>query len=101
MPRLFWQEYKSDTEVNQATAALSKTIPTTALAALSAQRARKRLDAVAVTRREPTELLLRIRQDTPGRGEQAQNSIGIRVRIPLGTAGRNLPLQAAALTGLT
>ena len=100
VPRLFWQEYKSDTEVNQATAASIEDHPDNRVAALSAQRARKRLDAVAVTRREPTELLLRIRQDTPGRGEQAQNSIGIGVRIPLGTAGRNLPLQAAALSEL-
>ena len=60
----------------------------------------KRLDVVAATRRDPPELLLRIRQDTPGRGESAQNSIGVGVRIPLGTASRNQPLQAAALSEL-
>ena len=42
----------------------------------------------------------RIRQDIPGRGESAPNSIGVGVRIPLGTASRNQPLQAAALSEL-
>ncbi|KZT17464.1 metal transporter [Acidovorax sp. GW101-3H11] len=67
---------------------------------MTVERARKRLDVVAATRRDPPELLLRIRQDTPGRGESAQNSIGVGVRIPLGTASRNQPLQAAALSEL-
>ena len=74
--------------------------PDARVAALTVERARKRLDVVAATRRDPPELLLRIRQDTPGRGESAQNSIGVGVRIPLGTASRNQPLQAAALSEL-
>lgn len=74
--------------------------PDARMAALTAERARKRLDVVTATRREPTELLLRVRQDVPGRGESVQNSIGVGIRIPLGTAGRNLPLQAAALSEL-
>ena len=74
--------------------------PDARVAALTVERARKRLDVVAATRRDPPELLLRIRQDTPGRGESAQNSIGVGLRIPLGTASRNQPLQAAALSEL-
>ena len=77
-----------------------ETHPDARVAALTVERARKRLDVVAVTRRDPPELLLRIRQDMPGRGESAQNSIGVGVRIPLGTASRNQPLQAAALSEL-
>lgn len=77
-----------------------ETHPEARVAALTVERARKRADVVATTRREPPELLLRIRQDMPGRGETAQSSIGIGVRIPLGTAGRNQPLQAAALSEL-
>lgn len=70
------------------------------VAALTVERARKRLDVVSTARRDPPELLLRIRRDVPGRGESAQNSIGVGVRIPLGTEGRNQPLQAAALSEL-
>ena len=77
-----------------------ETHPDARVAALTVERARKRLDVVAATRRDPPELLLRIRQDIPGRGESAQNSIGVGVRIPLGTASRNQPLQAAALSEL-
>ena len=77
-----------------------ETHPDARVAALTVERARKRLDVVAATRRDPPELLLRIRQDIPGRGESAQNSIGVGLRIPLGTASRNQPLQAAALSEL-
>ncbi|RYF32134.1 MAG: TolC family protein [Comamonadaceae bacterium] len=77
-----------------------ETHPDARVAALTVERARKRLDVVAATRRDPPELLLRIRQDAPGRGEAAQNSIGVGVRIPLGTASRNQPLEAAALSEL-
>lgn len=87
--------------ISQTTAHFSTDAhPDSRLAALTVERARKRLDVVAVTRRDPPELLLRIRQDVPGRGESAQNSIGVGVRIPLGTEGRNQPLQAAALSEL-
>lgn len=77
-----------------------ETHPDARVAALTVERARKRADLVATTRREPPELLLRIRQDVPGRGESPQNSVGIGMRIPLGTADRNLPLEAAALSEL-
>lgn len=74
--------------------------PDVRLADLTVERARKRLDVVSVSRRDPPELMLRLRQDMPGRAEAAQNSIGIGVRIPLGTDGRNQPLKAVALSEL-
>lgn len=74
--------------------------PEIRLAELNVERLRKRLDLVAANQRDPVELQFRIRQDVSGRGESAQNSIGIGVRVPLGTAARNEPLQAAALSEL-
>ncbi|WP_395058472.1 TolC family protein [Polaromonas sp.] len=74
--------------------------PDVRLAELTVERARKRLDVVSVSRREPPELIFRLRQDVPGRAEPAQNSMGIGVRIPFGTDGRNQPLQAAAQSEL-
>ena len=74
--------------------------PEMQMAELNVERLRKRLDLVAANRRDPIELQFRIRQDVPGRGESAQNSIGVGVRVPLGTAARNEPLQAAALSEL-
>jgi len=84
----------------QATSFTVDAHPDVRMAARNTERARKRLDVVTATRREPPEVLLSIRQDVPGRGESAQNSMGVGVRIPLGTAGRNLPLQTAALSEL-
>ncbi len=74
--------------------------PDVRLAELTVERARKRLDVVHASRREPPEVIFRLRQDMPGRAEAAQNSVGIGVRIPFGTDGRNQPLQAAALSEL-
>ncbi|MES2950124.1 MAG: TolC family protein [Pseudomonadota bacterium] len=74
--------------------------PDARLAQLTVERAHKRLNVVGSSWRDPPELLLRLRQDVPGHGEAAQNSIGIGIRVPLGTDGRNLPLQASALSEL-
>jgi cobalt-zinc-cadmium efflux system outer membrane protein len=74
--------------------------PDVRLAELTVARARKRLDVAGVSRREPPELIFRLRQDMPGGAQAAQNSVGIGVRIPFGTDGRNQPLQAAALSEL-
>ncbi len=74
--------------------------PEARLAALTVERARKRWELQAVTRRDPPELLFRLRQEGQGWGESAQHSIGVGVRISLGTEGRNQPLQAAALSEL-
>lgn len=76
------------------------THPDGRVALLAAARARARLDLVNTSRRDPPEIILRTRQETPGRSDSSLNSIGIGVRIPLGTDSRNLPLQAAALAEL-
>ena len=62
--------------------------------------ARRRLDAVKLDRRAPPELTVRYRHDEPGAGMPAQDSIGLGVRIPLGTADRNLERDATALVEL-
>ena len=71
--------------------------PELRLAAQSVDRARKRLDAVNLSRRDPPELSLKYREESPGYGEAAQRGIGIGLRIPFGTDSRNAPLQAAAI----
>ena len=60
------------------------------------ERARKRVDAVNASRRDPPELSLRYREEAPGLGDATQRGIGIGLKIPLGTDGRNAPLQAVA-----
>ena len=88
------------TETLSATGPDLSSHPDVRLAELTVDRARKRLEVVNVSRREPPEVIFRLRQDMPGRSEVAQNSMGIGVRIPFGTDGRNQPLQAAALSEL-
>lgn len=62
--------------------------------------ARRKLDAVKLDRRDPPELMVRYRHDEPGAGMPAQDSIGFGVRIPLGTADRNLERDATVLAEL-
>jgi cobalt-zinc-cadmium efflux system outer membrane protein len=71
--------------------------PELRLAAQAVERARKRLDSVNLSRRDPPELSVKFREESPGFGEAAQRGIGIGLRIPFGTDSRNAPLQAAAL----
>jgi len=71
--------------------------PELRLAAQGVERARKRLDSVNLSRRDPPELSVKYRAESPGFGEAAQRGIGIGLRIPFGTDSRNAPLQAAAL----
>ena len=72
--------------------------PELALAALAIERARKRLDVVQVSRRDPPELAVKYRRDAPGSGLSEQNTLAVAIRVPFGTADRNLPRQAAALS---
>ena len=79
-----------------ADAALGDTHPALRAARLGVELGRKRLDAVQASSRSAPEFVARLRQDRSARGEPAANSIGVGLRIPLGTDDRNAPLQAAA-----
>jgi outer membrane protein, heavy metal efflux system len=74
--------------------------PELALAALNVDRARSQLDLVRVSRRDPPELMLRLRDETDATGVASQQSIGVAVRVPFGTRDRNVPRQTAASTEL-
>ena len=74
--------------------------PELALAALNIERARSRLDLLRVSRRDPPELMLRLREESAGNGGGGQHSLGVAVRVPFGTADRNVPRQATAMTEL-
>jgi outer membrane protein TolC len=71
--------------------------PEISLATLAVERARENIELVRLSKREPPELIARYRQDAAGNGASAQNMIGIAIRIPFGTDGRNAPMRAAAL----
>lgn len=72
--------------------------PAMRASALNVELARRRLDVAKASRSGSPELIARLRQDVSGRSEPASNSIGIGLRIPFGSADRNEPLLAAALT---
>jgi outer membrane protein TolC len=74
--------------------------PELGLAARNVERARSRLDLARMSSRDPPELMLRLREETGGTGSGAQHSVGVAVRVPFGTADRNVPRQAAALSEL-
>jgi len=70
--------------------------PLLAEAAARAEWARRKLEVAQQSRRSPPELVTRWRQDVGGRGDASANSLGIALRIPLGTDDRAQPLLAAA-----
>lgn len=74
--------------------------PEAALAALAAQGARSRYELVRASRMEAPELALRYRRESAGSGLPSDSSIGLALRIPLGTSDRNLPREKAALAEL-
>lgn len=74
--------------------------PELTLAALNIERARSRLDLLRVSRRDPPEIMLRLREESAADGAGSQHSLGVAVRVPFGTADRNVPRQAAAMTEL-
>ena len=74
--------------------------PELALSALNLERARSRLDLVRASRRDPPELMLRLREEGGATGTGSQRSVGVAVRVPFGTADRNVPRQAAASSEL-
>jgi outer membrane protein TolC len=74
--------------------------PGLASAAQQVELSHRRLDLVAKSGRSAPEIVTRLRQDVGGYGQRSAYSVGVAVRIPLGTADRNAPMEAAALTDL-
>jgi cobalt-zinc-cadmium efflux system outer membrane protein len=70
--------------------------PERRLANQAVERARRRLDVVSRFRRDAPELSVKYREEIPSLGQGTQRGIGVGLRIPFGTDGRNAPLQAAA-----
>lgn len=64
------------------------------------ERAQRQLDYVKASRREPPELSLRARRDTPEANLPAVNGIGVGLRIPFGSVVRNAPRDAEAVAAL-
>lgn len=73
--------------------------PVLRAAALDLAVARERLGVARVSRREAPEFALRARQEVAA-GEPRTTGLGVAIRIPFGTADRNEPLMAAALSEL-
>jgi len=61
--------------------------------------ARERVNVAQTSRRDAPEVLLRARQELAS-GEPNTHGVGVALRIPFGTADRNEPLMAAALSEL-
>jgi outer membrane protein TolC len=78
-----------------ANAALDETHPELALAARRLAWSRSQLELVQHSQREAPELSLGYRQEQSP-GGTAQNSLGVKLRLPFGTQDRYLPLEAAA-----
>ena len=72
--------------------------PALRAASLHVEGARKRLESVRASRSSPPELTASVRREVPGRGDPTTNSVGLGIRLPLGTPHRNEPLLAAAVT---
>lgn len=71
--------------------------PALRAATLNVDVARQRLNVAKASRREAPELVVRARQEVAS-GEPNTNGVGVALRIPFGTASRNEPLMAAALS---
>lgn len=74
--------------------------PELRLAALSVEHARRRLDLVRASRRDPPELSVGWRRETAGSADPVQQSIVFGLRLPWGTEDRQRPQEAAALAEL-
>jgi outer membrane protein, heavy metal efflux system len=100
---LNWQTL---TGLKQVSALLPEAAPATVAehpalqaAARKVELARQRLQVADTSRRESPELVVRARHES-ATGEPGTRGLGVALRIPLGTAGRNDPLLAAALSQL-
>ncbi len=81
----------------QATTSSIDEHPDVRLAIQALAQAQARAEVVRSQRADPPELYLRARQERAQRGANV-NTLGVGMRIPLGTSARNAPLEAAALT---
>jgi outer membrane protein TolC len=77
-------------------AALDEPHPEVRLAEAAVEQARRLGEHTRATRREPPELMLSLRREQDPGSAQRQDTVGVGVRIPLGSAARNLPLEAQA-----
>jgi outer membrane protein TolC len=82
--------------VTDRAAAAAEAHPELQLASESTALARQRVGLVRHSRRDAPELTVGVRQDLGGRGESAQGSMVVGLRLPFGTDDRNRPLEAAA-----
>lgn len=64
------------------------------------QMAQRRLDAVRSSRRDPPELTIGTRHESPVGGGPDSRGLGVAIRIPFASDSRNQPLLAAALSEL-
>ena len=71
--------------------------PALRAAALHLEVARQRLNVARASHRDAPELVVRARQEVAS-GEPNTHGVGLAIRVPFGTAGRNEPLMAAALS---
>jgi outer membrane protein TolC len=71
-----------------------------AAANLAVQVAQRRLDAVESARRDPPEVTIGARHETPAGGAGSARGIGVSLRVPFATDSRNRPLVANALSEL-
>lgn len=74
--------------------------PEVALASANLAAARRRLDAVERSRRDPPEVGIQLRRESASPGPGGENSVAVTLRIPFATDSRNQPLLAAALAVL-
>lgn len=74
--------------------------PDLAMARSATEKAQRQLDFVKASRREPPELTVRMRRETPEANLPAVNGVGVGIRIPLGSAARNAPRDAEAVAAL-
>lgn len=70
--------------------------PERVLARLRIEQAQRRLALLQRSRSDAPELMLGLRQDTPGGVEPSRTSVVVGLRLPFGTDDRNRPLEAAA-----
>jgi outer membrane protein, heavy metal efflux system len=72
--------------------------PELQLAARAVERAQRKLALAQAQRGDGPELGVNLRQERPGQGHPAQNSIGVALRLPFGTETHAQPRIAAALS---